>query len=214
MKKVLAIVALVAAMFVAGNVQAQTTIYAAYAPETFKAETSAFGSTVVNKTQYQGFAVGVSQNIGLYKDFGIAAGAQFRMNMRSTKDTGTLVDITTKDTQMLIDVPVLLNYSFNINRDFSITPFVGPMLSLGLSGKTLSRTQEHILNTTTESTYNWYGEDGNMSRFNLYVVFGGNIRFSNFNVFGGYRMGLLNVSTFNDASLKTNGMFVGLGYSL
>ena len=31
MKKVLAIVALVAAMFVAGNVQAQSTIYAGYA---------------------------------------------------------------------------------------------------------------------------------------------------------------------------------------
>ena len=79
MRKALAIMALVAAMFVAGNVQAQSTLYATYAPETFVA-----GS---NSTNYQGFSIGFSQNIDLYKGFGVAAGAQFRMNMRSATQT-------------------------------------------------------------------------------------------------------------------------------
>ena len=214
MKKALAIVALVAAMFVAGKVQAQSTVYAAYAPETFKASTTAFGQTYTNTTNYQGFAVGFNQNVKLYKGFGICAGAQFRMNMRNVKDNGTLVDINTKENQMLIDVPVLLNYSISINRDFSITPFVGPMLSLGLTGKTVTSTHENILNTTTETTYDWYGDNGHMNRFNLYLVAGGNIRFSSFNLFGGYRMGLLNVTTESNSTLKPSGMFVGLGFSL
>ena len=47
MKKVLAIVAFVAALFVAGNVQVQSTIYAGYAPESFVSGNST--------TNYQGF---------------------------------------------------------------------------------------------------------------------------------------------------------------
>jgi len=215
MKKVLAIVALVAAMFVAGKVQAQTTIYGAYAPETFKATaTNPLGSTTVNENQYQGFFVGFNQNAKLYKGFGIGAGAQFRMNMNNTKDSSTLLDITTNNTQMLLDVPILFNYAFSPNSEFSITPFVGPMLSVGLSGKTVTTTHEHILNTTTEDTYNWYGDDGSMNRFNLYLVAGGIIRFSGFDIFGGYRWGLTNISSMNNTTLKTDGMFVGLGFTL
>ena len=65
MRKALAIVALVAAMFVAGNVQAQSMVYAAYAPETIVA-----GNT---STNYQGFALGFTQNFGLSKGIGILA---------------------------------------------------------------------------------------------------------------------------------------------
>ena len=64
MKKVLAIVAFVAAMFVAGNVQAQRIIYAGYAPETFVT-----GNT---STNYQGFFAGFSQNFGLSQGIGVA----------------------------------------------------------------------------------------------------------------------------------------------
>lgn len=53
MRKALAIVAFVAAMFVAGNVQAQSTVYAAYAPETFVAG----NSNIVTKAN--GLFVGV-----------------------------------------------------------------------------------------------------------------------------------------------------------
>ena len=57
MKKVLAIVAFVAAMFVAGNVQAQSTIYAGYAPENF-----VYSNSTDN---YQGFFAGFTQLLGL-----------------------------------------------------------------------------------------------------------------------------------------------------
>ena len=75
MKKAFAIVALIAAMFVAGNVQAQTTIYAGYAPESFVS-----GNTSSN---YQGFFAGFTKNFGLTKGIGVAAGAEFRMNTKS-----------------------------------------------------------------------------------------------------------------------------------
>ena len=201
MKKALAIVALVAAMFVAGNVQAQSIIYATYAPETFVA-----GS---NNSNYQGFSVGFSQNFGVAKGIGVAAGAQFRMNTRST--TQTLLGITgkTNETQTIIDVPILFNYEIDINRDLAIIPFAGPMPSLALTGVT--KGADPIFG---ENSVNWYGDNSTRSRFNLYVVFGADVKFNQFNLFGGYRLGLLDLNTSDNATLKTNGLFVGIGYRL
>ena len=198
MKKVLAIVALVAAMFVAGNVQAQSTIYAGYAPESFVS-----GST---STNYQGFFAGFTQNFGLSKGIGVAAGAQFRMN---TKSGDALFGFGTgKSTQALIDVPILFNYGIGINRDLSIIPFVGPMVSLALTGNT------HVSTVIGSGDYNWYGDNSSRSRFNLYAVFGADVKFSQFNLFGGYRLGLLDLDSRDNVALKYNGFFVGLGFTL
>ena len=201
MRKALAIVALVAAMFVAGNVQAQSMVYAAYAPETFVA-----GNT---STNYQGFALGFTQNFGLSKGIGVAAGAQFRLNTRSA--TQTLWGFTgkTKETQILVDVPILFNYKIAVNRDLAIVPFVGPMPSLALTGTT-----KGVDPIFGENSSDWYGDNSTYSRFNLYAVFGADVKFYNFNLFGGYRLGLLDLNKSDNASLKTNGLFVGLGFTL
>ena len=201
MKKALAIVALVAAMFVAGNVQAQSTVYATYAPETFVA-----GNT---NTNYQGFSVGFTQNINWAKGIGVAAGAQFRMNTRSTTQTIWGITGKTKETQTLIDVPILFNYKVAVNRDLAIVPFVGPMPSLALTGVT-----KGVDPIFGENSSDWYGDNSNQSRFNLYAVFGADVEFSDFNLFGGYRLGLLYLNKSDNVTLKTNGFFVGLGYTL
>ena len=195
MKKVLAIVALVAALFVAGNVQAQSMVYAGYAPETFVYNNSS--------DNFQGFFAGFTQNFGLSQGIGVAAGAQLRYNTRSYSTLGA----NAKDSQFLIDVPILLNYGIAVNRDIKITPFVGPMVSLALTGNT------HVDTILGDGDSNWYGDNSNMSRFNLYAVFGADVKFSQFNLFGGYRLGLLDLYS-NNVTLKTNGLFVGLGYTL
>ena len=202
MKKVFAIVALVAAMFVAGKVQAQSMIYAGYAPETFV-------QTVGNSTstsEYQGFCVGFSQNFGLSKGLGLAAGAQFRMN---TKSGDALFGFGTgKSTQAVIDVPILFNYNIGINRDLSITPFIGPMPSLALTGNT------HVNTVIGSGDYNWYGDNSSRSRFNLYAVLGVDLKFSQFNLFGGYRLGIVDLDSRDNVAWKTKGLFVGLGFNL
>ena len=202
MKKLFAIVALVASMFVAGNVQAQSMIYAGYAPETFIQTVGSSTST----SDYQGFCFGFTQNFGLSKGIGLAAGAEFRMN---TKSGDALFGFGTgKSTQALIDVPILFNYGIGINHDITITPFVGPMVSLALAGNTKTT----IGNNTT--TYNWYGDNSKLNRFNFYAVFGADVKFSQFNLFGGYRLGLLDLNSSNNITMKANGFFVGLGYTL
>lgn len=202
MKKAFAIVALVAAMFVAGNVQAQSTIYAGYAPEKFTQTVGSSSST----SNYQGFFIGFSKNFGLTKGIGVAAGAEFRMN---TKSGDALFGFGTgKSTQTLIDVPILFNYGFGINRDITITPFVGPMVSLALTGNT------HVDTMIGNGDHNWYGDNSSLNRFNLYAVFGADLKFSQFNLFGGYRLGLLDLNSNDNITTKANGFFVGLGFSL
>lgn len=191
-------VALVAALFIAGNVQAQSTVYATYAPETFVTGNSS--------NNYQGFALGFVQNVGVAKGIGVAAGGQFRMNMKS--ETSTLLNV--KENQILVDVPILFNYNIAVNRDLSIIPFVGPMPSLAISGST--KNTENVLGNTV--TVNWYGDNTNWNRFNLYAVFGADVKFTNFNLFGGYRLGLLDINKSNNVTTKTNGLFVGLGFTL
>lgn len=208
MKKAFAILALVAAMFVAGNTQAQTTVNIGYSPETFK---TTYSSNSI-KDNYQGLHFGFVSNVKLVQELGIGAGAQVRMNMKQTKELGGTTTI--KDFQLLIDVPVLINYNININNNFAITPFVGPMFSFAAVGKT--NTKVMAGNTQISDTdHNWYGENGDFKRFNLYAVFGGNVRFGGFNLYGGYRMGLLNILKSTDSvTMKTNGFFVGLGFTL
>lgn len=198
MKKVFVFVALVAAMFVAGNVQAQSTIYAGYAPESFVS-----GNTSNN---FQGFFVGFAKNFGIAKNFGVATGAEFRMN---TKSGDAFFGFGTgKSTQTLIDVPILFNYGIGINRDITITPFVGPMVSLALTGNTKTTIGNSSFNN------NWYGDNSSLNRFNLYAVFGADLKFSQFNLFGGYRLGLLDLNSNNNITMKANGFFIGLGFSL
>lgn len=195
MKKIFAAMALVAALFIAGNVQAQSMVYAGYAPETFVYNNSS--------DNFQGFFAGFTQNFGLSKGIGVAAGAQLRYNTRSYSSLGA----NAKDSQFLIDVPILFNYGIAVNRDITIAPFVGPMVSLALTGKT------HYDTVLGDTDLNWYDDNSSMSRFNLYAVFGVDVKFSQFNVFGGYRLGLIDLYS-NNVNLKTNGLFVGLGYTL
>jgi len=197
MKKVFAIVALVAAMFVAGQAQAQISINAGYAPEKFN-------TTLGNSTStesYQGFFVGVTDNFTLSKGIGVAPGIQFRMNTRSYSVLG----ITTKDTQMLIDVPLLFNYGIGINRDLSITPFVGPMFSFAVSGTTKAGNTSH----------KWYGDNSSLNPFNINLVFGAALEFNRAKLFAGYRLGLIDQEKNSDnVTTKTQGFFVGLGLNL
>lgn len=201
MKKAFAIMALIAAMFVAGNMQAQTSLYATYAPETFVAH---FNND--NKTDYQGFSIGFNHNFGLYKGLRVATGAQFRMNKKIYENTVLGLTGKVKNTQVLIDVPILFNYSFDLTPFLSVAPFVGPMASFGITGVTKS--SDPIVG---ESSYSWYGDNGNMKRFNLYAVFGADVIFNSFNLFGGYRLGLLDVDKYDQTTTKTKGFFVGIG---
>ena len=199
MKKFITAMAIVAALFAAGKAQAQVSVNLGYAPETFKTSTSITTTT----ENYQGFFIGATYNIGIVNNLGVAVGPQLRFNSRN--ESGV---VKAKNNQFLLDIPVLINYRFDINRNFSITPFVGPMLSYALSGNTKTT----LNNNSTTTSFNWYGDNSDLSRFNLYGALGVSFAFDSFKLFGGYRFGLLDLDKGNYTTRKTNGMFVGVGF--
>lgn len=203
MKKAFAILALVAAMFVAGNAQAQISINAGYSPEKFVAKQGNYSESI----NYQGFFVGITDNFVLYKGLGVAPGLQFRMNTKSQSETYLGTTVKTTSQQMLIDVPILFNYGIAINDKIAITPFAGPMFSLAILGKDTSNAGNSSI------TENWY-ENGNVNRFNVNLVGGAAVSFNKAKLFAGYRFGLVDMDKNNESlTIKTQGFFVGLGYT-
>lgn len=201
MKKLIAIVAFVAAMCVAGNAQAQLSLRFGYAPETFSYNNST--------DNYNGFFVGVHNNFDLKNGLNLTAGVQGRMNIKNEQIT--FLGVTTKynDQQLLVEVPIALSYGIALGNNLKISPFIGPMVSFALSGK--SKT---TIGSTVDSTLDWYGNNSNLSRLNLSVMGGVNVKYVRLNLFCGYQMGLLDLNKSDNVSLKTNGFFVGLGYDL
>ncbi len=201
MKKIFAAMALVAALFIAGQAQAQISINAGYAPEKF---TKTWGNTSTSDN-YQGFFIGVTDNFTLSKGIGVTPGIQFRMNTRSETTSFLGISSTTKHTQMLIDVPVLFNYTIGINRDLSVTPFVGPMFSYAVSGSS----------KTGNTSVSWYGDNSSYNPFNINLVLGASASYNKAKLFLGYRIGLVDQDKSSDnITTKTQGFFIGLGYTL
>lgn len=202
MKKTFAIIAVVAAMFFAGNANAQTLgVNLGYAPQT---------TTNFTPGEMAGFFGGVNYNHVLSGNIGLSFGGQLRYNYKKTTNTVLSASQTTTHTQLLIDVPVLLNFAIPLGGNARLAVYAGPVLSYALNGNT--NVSENVLNTSND--YKWYGDNSNYKQFDLLGAVGAALEFQQFRLFGGYRMGLLDINKSEKTTSKTSGIFVGLGYLL
>lgn len=220
MKKTIAIVACAAVMLFAGKANAQLGINAGYAPVTLTTAVTSGNYTTTSSSQMDGFFAGVTYNYGISKDLGVAFGLQGRYNTKSSTGSASLIVVSGNDksttTQLLLDVPVLLNYSLSLGSRAKLTAFAGPTFSYAVYGNT------HVVSTTTflgssstsENDYDMYGDNSTNNRFDLTAAFGLQLQYSDFRLFGGYRLGLIDLNTDADIKTTSSGLFVGLGYSL
>ena len=220
MKKTIAVVACVAAMFFAGKANAQLGINVGYAPVTLSTATTV-GNTTTNTTfEMDGFFAGVTYNYGFGKNLGLAFGLQGRYNTKTTTGNVNVIVASANEksttTQMLFDVPVLINYSLPIGSDIKLTAFAGPTFSFAVYGnKHVTTTTTLLTNTsTTENDYPMYDDNSTNSRFDLAAAFGLQFQYTNFRLFGGYRIGLTDLDTRDNVKTTSAGLFVGLGYNL
>lgn len=211
MKKAYIVLAFVAALFITEKAQAQLNLYAGYTPEIMNTKAPSYDTTLF----FHGFNFGVSWNFSLYKNLCLTAGAQYRMNLRDSAKhywAGSIfIHDLTKERQMSIDIPFLLKYSIPAGETVTFSPFVGPMLSWGINGKT-SETTTFPLNH--ESQREWYGENGYMNRFNVYAMAGIEMDIKHFFVSLGGRYGFLNLYKLNaTTTTKSYGFFINFGHT-
>lgn len=210
MKKVFAILA-VTVLF-AGMASAQLGINVGYAPQTYKTTYTSGSTSTTTSSAMQGFFAGVNYNINLTGDLGVSLGADFRFNTSNKEYIIAGVNLgDAKETQTLIDVPILFNYGLNISDDLKISVFLGPTVSFALSGNT------NISNSPLglyDGDSDWYGDNSDRNRLDIAGTAGVNVQYKAFRLFGGYNMGLLDLDKTSNYKIKASNWFVGLGFSL
>lgn len=214
MKKSFSVLALAAFMFAAFSANAQLGINVGIAPQTTTKEVTFGGKTTSSDAHMNGFFAGVNYNLNISSDLNLSIGGQLRYNYHKESTTLGGVTTTTKNTMFLVDVPILFNYGFGLGRDAKLSFMLGPVVSFALSGKTTTEYSAVSVSSKTEA--DWYGNNSNsnLNRLDLGMAVGASFDYKQFRLFGGYRMGLLNLSTADNTTVKTSAFFFGLGYIL
>lgn len=218
MKKTIAIVACAALMLIVGKANAQTSVNCGYTPSTISITNGNAHDTI----SLQGVAIGINQNVTLSGNLDLSVGLQARYGFASYEKYVNLGLLGTAQakveySQFSLDIPVLLNYAFNIGDNLYIRPFAGPTLSYALTGNTHSSGSASVLNAlnlSADGDDDWYDEGSDNSRFDVGVTFGVNVTINQFYLYGGYNLGLLNLSTDDNTTRKAAGLFFGVGYCL
>ena len=202
MKKVTLIIAAAFVMLFASNAQAQLGFNFGYAPQT----TTVSMKSTSSHSDMTGLFAGVNYNMALSSGLGLSMGVDGRYNFSSS--TTTLA--TVKETQMLIDVPILLNIGLTLAEKMTLTLFAGPTISYALKGNTAT----DVLNTDNIINVDWYGENSNNKQLDILATAGVSLRFTDLRFFGGYRLGLLDLDARDNVKTNTSGLFFGVGYVL
>jgi len=220
MKRTIAIVACAAAMLLAGKANAQLGFNIGYAPVTLSTATTIGNTTTSSSSEMDGFFAGVTYNNVLSGNLGVAVGLQGRYNTKTSTGSANFVVVSGNDksttTQILLDVPVLFNYSLPLGGSARLSAFVGPTFSYAVYGNTHVTSTTTLLgaSSTTETDYPMYGDNSANNRLDITAAFGLQFQYSDFRLFGGYRMSLTDLNTNDNIKTTSSGLFVGLGLNL
>ena len=220
MKKVFAFVAVAAALLVAGKANAQLGVNVGYAPQTWTSTYTNGNNTNTTTSSMTGFFAGVNYNVNISGDLNVSVGLQGRFNTGSDTTALNVVvagaSVENHKSQLLLDVPVLFNYGFGLGSAAKLSVFAGPTISYALSGKTKTITTVTALGNTTkdESVSNWYGDNSNLKQLDISATLGVVLSYNQLRFFGGYNMGLLNLTTADNTTLKASNVFFGVGMAL
>ncbi len=218
MKKVLTFAA--AIVLFAGIANAQLGVNVGYAPQTWTRTYTNGNNTNTTTSSMTGFFAGVNYNVPLSGDLNVSVGLQGRFNTGSDTTALNVVvagaSVENHKSQLLLDVPVLFNYGFSLGSAAKLSVFAGPTISYALSGKTKTITTVTALGNTTkdESESNWYGDNSNLKKLDISATLGVVLSYNQLRFFGGYNMGLLNLTTADNTTLKASNIFFGVGYAL
>ena len=199
MKKLLL---MAAALLTVGAARAQITYSLGFinTSTTAKYEASVGGVKIssTDTDSWNGFTIGLDDNINLSGDFNVAPGIGMDFSMRSDDDV--------KFKKFGIYVPVDFNYGFALGSDFKLSVYAGPTFDLGIVRNAKDDNDNKV---------NYYDEDTaiNFSRFDIllgggvWLTFQDQLRFK-----VGYKAGMLNTCKTDNYTVKDNVLSISVGY--
>lgn len=211
MKKILAIV-LAAALFAGTNAFAQLYPGAGYINSTLSGQYNGNAQDPVNSN---GFYAGASFNVALPGGLAVAPGLYASLITNTSEGGVSLFGLSQNSkstfTEIALNVPVMANYTYALNRDAKVFAYAGPTFQLGLSSKTHTDASGVVSGSSDTDHY----ADGDFNKFNIYVGGGVGAEFAKILVVIGYDYGLMNLyagSTDNTYYHRAN-LHIGVGYA-
>ena len=206
MKKIFSIVLAASLMLLGTQAFAQMSVNAGYLNSTLKT-----GNTSDNAN---GAYAGVSFNIPLAGGLGIAPGVYYSMIGSKSGDAASIfgVNISGSSTFMehAINVPVYLNYGYELARDTKIFVFGGPTVQYGLASTV--KYDGSVGSASGSRTYSNYDNE-NFNRMNVYLGGGMGFQISALQITVGYDYGMMNqYKGDNAASCHRSNLKLGVGF--
>ena len=206
MKKIFSIVLAASLMLLGTQAFAQMSVNAGYLNSTLKT-----GNTSDNAN---GAYAGVSFNIPLAGGLGIAPGVYYSMIGSKSGDAASIfgVNISGSSTFMehAINVPVYLNYGYELARDTKIFLFGGPTVQYGLASTV--KYDGSVGSASGSRTYSNYDNE-NFNRMNVYLGGGMGFQISALQITVGYDYGMMNqYKGDNAASCHRSNLKLGVGF--
>ena len=193
MKKLLVIAAAILS-FSAVNAQVA---YVGYQNVPGTRKVTVANSTTTYKYSNSGFFLGGAMNFEIADALGIQPGLEVSYFGR----TDTPLGVDDKFSMWGINIPIDVNYGFDLSSDFKLNVYAGPSLYIGLAYN------DKVNNTT----YDWYGDE--YSRFGLGLGMGAWCDIKDVvRVKIGYDLGLLNRAKKDDITYKENAFMFSVGY--
>ena len=206
MKKIFSTLLAATLMLLGTQAFAQMSVNAGYLNSTLKT-----GNTSDNAN---GAYAGVSFNIPLAGGLGIAPGVYYSMIGSKSGDAASIfgVNISGSSTFMehAINVPVYLNYGYELARDTKIFLFGGPTVQYGLASTV--KYDGSVGSASGSRTYSNYDNE-NFNRMNVYLGGGMGFQISALQITVGYDYGMMNqYKGDNAASCHRSNLKLGVGF--
>ena len=230
MKKLLSVVLAAAALLAGTNAYAQFSAGLGWLNST--EITRYTNKDNVDRENLNGFYFGGQYNLEIFDNFGVAPGLYVSSVFgKYASSTGIKVGSNTTRAdyrEIMLNVPVNLNYSIEVGRDFQIIFYAGPVIQYGIVSKSTieNRTDTFFGSTTTgkwtKNNYNgkWkdpdgkeYDDDPVRNPFNIFLGGGAGFQAGDFQVLLGYDHSLLNFSKVSNEKAGRSQIKLGIGIS-
>ena len=208
MKRTILFLALAALLLPVMKAYAQVGFHAGYTPQALVVKGPALAERDAI-TRYHGFFGGIHYSFDIVADLDFVPALQIRVNSASGNDG----QFDTQDWQFVMDLPLMLNYRFDLGHDVGLGLLAGPTLSYGIS---FTRKYQDMVTHAADHAVNRYSDnvaypDLALRRFEIGAAGGLFVEYRGFFLFGGYRLGFNDLDRMDNMTTKPRGFFVGVG---
>lgn len=224
MKKIYAIVLSAALVLLGTQAKAQLSVGAGYLNST--ETTTVTNSNNSSNAGLNGFYIGGQYNLPIVAGLAVAPGLYVDMLFGGSKTgtAGTVFGIpvsangSVKYTELALNLPVNLNYTFHVGSDFDVFLYAGPVLQFGLLSKSQADGKATVGNFNIggnglAESDNYNGDNANRNPFVVYLGGGAGIQAGALQVILGYDHSLTNITKSTNVNLGRSQIKIGVGYA-